>query len=58
MKKTFLEKPPYDRMALTLASNIRLARLGRLMARKRDYEAQIRAIEIRVKALLSPRKRK
>jgi hypothetical protein len=56
--KNFLEKPPFDRQVLTLTSNIELARLGRLMARKREIEAKIRAIDIQIKALLAPRKRK
>jgi len=56
---SFLTKPPYDRPVLTLAPHHpALARLGHLLARKRAIQAEIRAIDRRIKSLLTPRKSK
>jgi|GEM_PF-6160768 len=54
--KNFLQKYPFDRPGFAIGivnpHQVQLARIGRLLARKRDYEAQIRAIDIRIKQIL------
>ena len=56
MKTNFLQKDPCDRPGFAVGivnpHQVQLARLGRLIARKLDYEAQIRAIDIRIKQVL------
>ena len=58
MKKSFLERSPYDRPAFTLSGYIEPARIARLRAKKRRLEDQIRGIDARIKAILTPPKRK
>ena len=57
MKTNFLQKDPFDRPGFAIGivnpHQVALARLGRLMARKRDYDAQIRAIDVRIKQELT-----